>query len=413
MPKNAGKQQKVVLVSSGQPSANPRLVKEAVALYEAGYSVTVIFCYLSPWADKFDVDLFQQNKGINWVGVGYRQSNRLGYAFARVRQKFFELTYPFVRNANSAIKSLVLFNQELVKETLKHQAGLYIGHNLGALNAVVKAAKKHEALAAFDFEDFHRGEFVAGDHRNEMVSSIERTYVGNLCYASSASPLITKAYQTIFPSIKWLTVNNCFPKSYSIGFLEDLPNKPLKLFWFSQFVGRNRGLEKVIEAIGKFPVGTIQLHLLGNCSSEIREHLENICPPIKNQLVFLAPVPEPQILKIASGCHLGLAVEVPYIENREFCLTNKVFMYLLAGNAVLFSTTAAQSHFLEKYPKIGNSFEWANLDCIVAILDRYLKNPELIFEQRKVSLQLGLTQLNWDIEKMTFLKQVSASLGKA
>ena len=94
-------------------------------------------------------------------------------------------------------------------------------------------------------------------------------------------------------------------------------------------------------------------------------------------------------------------------------MTNKVFMYLLAGNAVLFSTTAAQSHFLEKYPKIGNSFEWANLDCIVAILDRYLKNPELIFEQRKVSLQLGLTQLNWDIEKMTFLKQVSASLGKA
>jgi len=61
---------KIVIVSSGQPSANPRIVKEAVAFSETGYQVKVIYCSLSPWADEFDKKLFSQiKKSRLWVGA--------------------------------------------------------------------------------------------------------------------------------------------------------------------------------------------------------------------------------------------------------------------------------------------------------------------------------------------------------
>ncbi|MEO6850572.1 MAG: hypothetical protein ABI203_06320, partial [Mucilaginibacter sp.] len=48
---------KILLVSSGQPSLNPRLVKEADSLADAGYNVTVLYAYWNDWGTKFDTDL--------------------------------------------------------------------------------------------------------------------------------------------------------------------------------------------------------------------------------------------------------------------------------------------------------------------------------------------------------------------
>lgn len=53
---------KIVLVTSGQPSLNPRLVKEADALVEAGYEVTVIYQYWNEWGTDLDKVLLPQKK---------------------------------------------------------------------------------------------------------------------------------------------------------------------------------------------------------------------------------------------------------------------------------------------------------------------------------------------------------------
>jgi hypothetical protein len=50
---------KIVLISSGQPATNPRLVKEADLLQNAGYDVTVLYCHFIPWADKADESLLK------------------------------------------------------------------------------------------------------------------------------------------------------------------------------------------------------------------------------------------------------------------------------------------------------------------------------------------------------------------
>ncbi|HMJ47824.1 MAG TPA: hypothetical protein VK498_10860, partial [Ferruginibacter sp.] len=170
---------RIVLISSGQPSANPRLVKEAVSLSEAGYKIKVLYCPLSLWADPFDNILFRSYPKIEWIKVGYHPVNqKWGYRFARARQKSYQLLYKYIGNRfDAAIRSMVLFSQELVREAKKHKADLYLGHNLGALPAVVKAAQSHSALATFDFEDYHRGEDVKDSLHWKKTEQIEGMYV--------------------------------------------------------------------------------------------------------------------------------------------------------------------------------------------------------------------------------------------
>ena len=122
---------KIVLVSSGQPSANPRLVKEAIALNSWGYTVTVIYCPLSPWADAYDKALFLSNNNIKWIKVGYHYNNyKWMYRYARFRKKYWSYIYKIIGNKwDAAIRSEVLCSQELNKEVKKHYADIYIGHD--------------------------------------------------------------------------------------------------------------------------------------------------------------------------------------------------------------------------------------------------------------------------------------------
>lgn len=394
---------KVVLLTSGQPSANPRLVKEAIALAHEGLSVSVIYCPLCPWADPYDEELFARYPQIRWIRVGsHPEKNRLGYGLARIRRKFYEFIFKGIGNRlNAAEWALVLYSQELNVAACKMKADMYIGHNLGALPATVNAAQKHVAKAVFDFEDYHRGEHLPNSIQTRMVEAVEEKYVKHLSYATTAAPLITEVYKNLFPFLSLHTVNNCFPKAYAPDSLPVLKKSPLRLFWFSQFIGEQRGLEQVIAAMGKTGMKEIQLTLLGNCSDKMKQYLLKEAKKYQldtDQLEFIPPVCEKEIVHIASQHHIGLAVEIPHNQNRQVCLTNKIFMYLLAGNAIIFSNTKAQAQFFQQYKGIGSIFINEDIDALAAILVSYYNDLSLLQTQRDSSFALA-QELNWEQEK--------------
>ena len=400
---------KIVFVSSGQPSANPRLVKEAIALNFSGYTVTVIYCPLSPWADAFDQELFLSNNNIKWIKVGYHyKNNKWKYRYARFRKKYWSYVYRITGNKwDAAIRSEVLFSQELNKEVKKHYAVIYIGHNLGALPSIVKAAKKNGTKAIFDFEDFHRGEVNKNSKVWLKTLETENKYVPFLHSATAASPLINLKYKNLYPSIPITTINNCFPLQYAQTETKDIPPQPIKMFWFSQTIGKNRGLETVIKAMGK--VKNIELTLLGNCSPTIKDYFVS-CAQLNNtntqKIHFLAPVSESEIPTISSEYHIGLSTEIPTTINRDICLTNKIFMYMLAGNAIIFSNTKAHSLLLKQYNNIGKLFKWDDADELADVLNAYIYNTDLLTTHRRNSLHLSKTVFNWDTEKNIYLDYV-------
>ena len=406
----------IVLITSGQPSANPRLVKEATALCKAGYDVKAIYVPISLWADKFDEQLFLNYPSIQFIKTGYHpQQSSLSYKYARVRRKILSVLSNHVGDKINLVDySTILFGQELLKEAKKHKADLYIAHNLGALPVAVKVAKMYGAKVGFDAEDFHRGEFADNSPEKFATKRIEDKYFKELNYLTVASPLIGQVYSELFPNLSPVVINNVFKLDANLN------NKPivgktdkLRIFWFSQFVGKNRGLETAIKALGELKHLPIQLSLLGSITPALKDYFLQVASEASRTNVsihFIKPVQEDEIFRIAASHDIGLGAEVAYCENRDVCLTNKIFTYLLSGLALVLSDTKSQKLFLKENKDVGLLYESNNYKSLAVALETYYNDRTLLKSHKENALKLAETKYNWDLEKYKFLKLVEATL---
>ncbi len=149
--------------------------------------------------------------------------------------------------------------------------------------------------------------------------------------------------------------------------------------------------------------------MLGNCTKEYKQHLLKLSENTK-AICFLEPVSPDTIFEIAAKYDIGLATEVPHSENREICLTNKLFTYLLAGNCILSSDTSAQKKFMEENVGIGVLYKNDNPADLASQIRKLYDTPETVLNCRKKSLELAGTSLNWEIESQKFLKVIEETL---
>ncbi len=404
----------VVLISSGQPSVNPRLVKEADALSGAGYKVTVIYQYWNAWATELDKKLLSSR---NWKAIrvgGDPINQKTLYFFSRLLHKAAKTLYckgfklPFLPEL-----SISRTTSFLLAEAKRHKANLYIGHNLGALPAAVLAAEYHNALCGFDAEDFHRYETSDDDNDPDVINKrfLEEKYYPRLNYLSTAAPLIAKEYAKLFPNIKISSILNVFPKTIS-NMAKRHEADCLKLFWFSQTIGMGRGLENIIEAIGLInQQQTIELHLLGNSTDQTIEefgHLTDKAGLSRSQLHYYKPIDADKIPEFASQFDIGLATETGFPYNREICLTNKIFTYMQAGIAILASDTMAQQQLLRQYPGAGLVYKKEKPKDIADKISTYLENSDSLFAAKEQSADYSTSPLNWEEESKIFLKLIES-----
>lgn len=402
----------VVLITSGQPSLNPRLIKEADALIGAGYGVTVIYQYWNDWGTHLDKKLLTSRKWKYHLIGGSPSVKKLLYLKSRLSFKLVQfLIKKFGFRNTFAEQAIGRCTPFLIKKALTIKADLYIAHNLAALPAAVLAAKKNQAKCGFDAEDFHRNE-VSDDLTDFDViikTHIENKYIPQLDYLTTASPLISNAYKELYPNLAPLTLLNVFPKQ-SIVKQKTIDPSVLKLFWFSQTIGINRGLEYVIQAIGKF---NVELHLLGNHDDTIKTHFMDLAHESglkKGSIYFYKPIAADEIFAFASQFDIGLATELSVPKNRDICLTNKIFTYVQAGLAIIASTTRAQKALLEDFPNMGMAYDQNNLQSLSLAIDNYFKDESLLVNQQSKAKYYALKTLNWDNEKTKFLTLVNHTL---
>ncbi len=403
---------KIIIASSGQPSANPRLVKEALALLDEGNLVTVIYCPLSPWADKFDENLFRLHSKINWVCAGVHKKHFFLFFLARIRQLFWRYVFFLFGNLwDAATKSNSLFSQELKKECKKMDADIYIGHNIGALAAVVYAAKKYRAKVGFDFEDYHRGESIENSTHWRKIAIIENKFIPLLNFATASSPLISEYYHKHYPYLEFVTILNVFNDTPNhLPFISSFSDK-IHLVWFSQFIGTGRGLENVIRAIGLTGNKNIILSLVGNYTEYQKGAFSKLAKENGleiEQLVFNNPMNESELINFLNNQHIGIASEPGRDVNNDIALSNKIFMYLLSGNAVLFSSTLSQTKFYNSHSEIGLLYEKENSLDLSEKLVAYLNDRNLLENHRNQSKSLGKNSLNWQIEKEKLFRLIQS-----
>src|SRR5690348_1229116 len=145
----------VCIISPGNLSSNPRLVKEASALHEAGFGVTTITCAYNPALKPFDDEIAAK---ASWTVMrvprlpGERYLNRAARPLARALCGL-GLDVPMSIAANAGGGP----NSALRRVASRVRADLYIAHYVAALPAATAAARRYGAMLGFDAEDFHAG----------------------------------------------------------------------------------------------------------------------------------------------------------------------------------------------------------------------------------------------------------------
>jgi glycosyltransferase involved in cell wall biosynthesis len=193
----------------------------------------------------------------------------------------------------------------------------------------------------------------------------------------------------------------------------DSYNDELKLFWFSQYIGKERGVESILKAMSILNNPKIKLTLLGNLSKINRIYFEKLRIDLnlnKDQIVYEEPIKSSELEVFSSGFHIGLCTEESGISNVKYCLANKIFSYLIAGNALVLSDTEAQIEFTDRYNDIGSIYTQKNVEHLSVILNNYYTNRKLLDFHRSNALEFGVNTLNWDKESTSLVKFYKESI---
>jgi Glycosyl transferase 4-like domain len=407
---------RVCLVGPGHVASNPRLVKEADALHAAGFQVRVVSGDYMAAIRPLDRAVFARS---GWrartVGQGTLPGRLLRALRRRTCRWLVERGVTSVGIAVAAENDLVA---RLARAAAAEPADLFIGHYLPGLVAAARAAARHGAALGFDAEDSHVDElpdvpvFRAQRSAREHV---ERTLLPRCRHLTAASPGIADALARRY-GVMARTVLNVFP-------LGEAPSEPTStayqkghgpptLYWFSQTVGPGRGLEPVVDALGKMRTPA-RLHLRGLVARGYGEELNARAARAgaADRIVFHAPEEPSRMAALAAPHDLGLALERCEPPHRAICLTNKIFTYLLAGVPVLYSPTPAQERLAPELGGAAFRAEREDGDRLAACLDAYFQDSARQIEARRTARKLGQDRFNWDVEQHAFLDSVRRALG--
>ncbi|MBX3749537.1 MAG: PIG-L family deacetylase [Opitutaceae bacterium] len=407
--------QTICLVSGSHLCSNPRLVKEADALVAAGYRVLVVAGRNYPPNDAFDASILEHAR---WAHVIVDYQSGLRPWGQRVIRRLARLILRSWPRAPLwlAFRAHHPAAAQLSRAAQGMRADLYIGHTLVGLIAAAAAARRHQALLGFDAEDFHPAETEAAVTLPEERNSIRRIELALLprcCHLTAASPLIGEAYRRSYGLPPPVTVQNVFSRreAPTAPAVDAVARRPARFYWVSQTIGPGRGLEPMFAVFGRMRTPVV-LSLRGSPpASDFADRLRAAARAagFGGELRFLPPAPPEEMARLAAEHDVGLAVEPPSPPNREICLANKIYTYLLAGVPIACTPTSAHRRLAADLGAAALLVDPAQPEQAANELDALLANPVRYRAARHAAWQAGQTRYNWEAETPMLLDAVAAA----
>jgi glycosyltransferase involved in cell wall biosynthesis len=405
---------RVCLITPGHLSTNPRIVKEADALGEAGCEVGVISADYLGWAREADASFIDRPwRSVAKVRFG-PDAPRADYFRQTVRRRtargLARAVGPWPALAERAVHPA---SSELRAAAIRNPADLYIAHYTAALPAAAAAAKANGAAYAFDAEDYHLGDLPDGEAHafdRRLIEKVEARLLPGCSHMTAASPGIAEAYSEHYGLRLPTVVLNVFPRSLAVSAptTAGTASPGPSLFWFSQTIGPHRGLEIALEAIA-ISAAKPALWLLGSPARGYERSLRAKAGRlgIDDRVNILPPVPPSELVRVAAQFDLGLAGEIGDTPNHRIALANKLFTYLLAGVPTLASDIPAHVRLGD----LGDAVSlYRALDpaSFAEKIDYVLRDPRRLADARRSAWRLGQQRFNWDVEKAKLLAAVAS-----
>ncbi len=399
------------LVGATHPCYNPRLVREADALAQAGHQVRVVAPLFNPALVEKDRALMAQRCWRLERVDCLPQHGRLRSLWIRGRRRLAqEITLRFATPV-LAEHSYTLALAEMRELAAREPADWFIAHTQAALPVAAVAAARWKARLGFDCEDLLA---YAPNEPGALLRTIEAKYLPRCAYVSAASPLmaeqLVRDYRIAPPTVLY----NVFPLELADGMLapcERRANSVLRLHWFGQTIGPGRGLEEAVAALAHLP-GEVELHLRGNPSAGYREKLEALAGGERQRLFLLPPLAHDELIRAMESFDVGLALERPDNGNYSRTVTNKLFSYLVAGLALAVTDTPGQGQVMSQIPATGFLYPSGDARALAEGLLKWVRDRQALRGAQQASWEAARTRFSWDREREKFLA-IFASLAPA
>ncbi len=393
----------ILFLTTANLSIKPRLLKEILTA-SIVYNVELIAFRFSDWSHDNDKEILKMIK-IKKHYISATRKPFLNWFISSFTSNLFLLLFKLFReseyiNAIATNKRSFLLLNYLKKKPSNYN--LIIARGLATLFPAVYYSQKNNIPVIFDIEDYHPGEKINSDKRNEIKrrEHLLQKLLPKVSYFTYASPLIGDytiklLNHSIIPNN--CLINNCFSETEFI-FNENKKEK-LQLVWFSQNINAGRGLELIVPALLKYK-NKIELTLIGNL---YQEFYDNFLFQYSTFIQILKPLSQNDLNKKICEFDIGLAIELNSADfNRDICLTNKIFSYSQAGLYIIATDTRAQRQFLLEHNTLGSVTKQTEED-VSNIINKVLHNKNEIRQNKRARFDYA-KKLSWEIESKKLIE---------
>ena len=405
------------MATAGHLSTCPRMLKAADALAAAGYDVRVVSARYMDWAWEADQKL-RRTRPWKWTVVSYdRHSTASKYLRSGIRFRSAQALARALGPARCplavAARAYGRAHDELLQAIAAEPADLIYAGTSGALAAAALASRRTGAPYALDLEDFHSAEHgghAAGRLLDHLGDRIERSVLPRAAFVTAGSAAIAHAYSQE-RGIRAIPLHNTFPIPDVEPDLGSRHGGSLRLYWFGQTVGQGRGLETVVEGVGRARI-ECELHLRGTPAAGYAEALGRLAAQAAAglKIYWHAPAAPDCMIDLCRDYDLGLAVEPGASGNNRMALSNKALTYILAGLAVAITDTPGQQALARDLGEGALVYRPDDSEALAAGLQRWADDRSLLARAKAKAWAAARNRWHWEHrqERGALLQAVAA-----
>lgn len=401
---------RICLVTGAPLCRNPRVVKEAYALAEAGHRVVIVRPVLTDVWLAQDDDLMSSFSGEIETSADLRGTSLAAIRYRAERRISAELVSRMGMQLAGATAYGIRRALEIAR---KVSAAMTIGHQETGLFVCEELQRSNQTIG-LDFEDWYSRDLLPSARKSRPVDALksaEKRVAQKAAQTTATSLAMGKAISYVYKAPLPISVYNAFPSSDRSLIKSDyrIESQKVRLIWFSQTIGAGRGLEPLFEALSK--IGReFQLTLIGSETPGYLEGLSRRFPLSHGELVTKPPVPPGSLLGELANHDIGMALEVPHCASRDLTITNKIFHYLQAGLAIVASETRGQREAARRARGAIEIITGNDGEALRSALRTLMNDRQKLEAMKAASWRAGSGLMSWERQQHRLVESVERGL---